>query len=103
FRVESIIASMPPRQLPDWLGKRPPVEGDWTLTFEDNFDADTIDFSRWSIYTSNFWDKRSHFSKDNVILGDGVVRLRFEKKTGPHNDDPEGKVTDYATGFLHTY
>lgn len=104
FRVESITASMPQRKpLPEWLGKRPPVEGDWTLTFEDNFDGDAIDFSRWSIYTSNFWDKRSHFSKDNVILGDGVVRLRFEKKTGPHNDDPEGNVTDYATGFLHTY
>lgn len=104
FRIESIIASMPPpRPLPDWLGKRPPVEGDWTLTFEENFDGDSLDYNIWSIYTSNYWDKRSHFSKDNVILGDGVVRLRFEKKTGHHNDNPDLRVTDYATGFLHTY
>ncbi len=104
LRVDRLVASMPPAEpLPDWLGERPPVEGDWTLTFEDNFDSDSIDTGVWNIYTSNFWDKRSHFSKDNVILGDGVVRLRFEKKTGHHNDDPDAKVTDYATGFLDTY
>ena len=103
-RVEKIVASMPSAaSLPEWLGKRPPVEGDWTMTLEDNFDGDTLDFTRWNIYTSNFWDKRSHFSRDNVILSDGVVRLRFEKKSGPHNDDPAGKVTSYATGYLGTY
>ncbi len=103
LRIDAITAGMPERQpMPDWLGKRPPVAGDWSLTFEENFDG-TIDATRWNIYTSNFWDKRSHFSKDNVITGDGVVRLRFERKTGHHNDDPQGKVTDYATGFLDTY
>ena len=103
LRVDSVTAAMPAAvDLPDWLGRRPPVEGDWTLTFEDNFDS-PIDPARWNIYTANFWDKRSHFSKDNVIVEDGVVKLRFERKTGHHNDDPEGKVTDYATGFLDTY
>ncbi|MEM6550724.1 MAG: glycoside hydrolase family 16 protein [Planctomycetota bacterium] len=103
LRVDRIEAGMPPRQpMPDWVGKRPPVQGDWSLTFEENFDK-PIDPEVWNIYTSNFWDKRSHFSKDNVIVGDGVVKLRFEKKTGHHNDDPSRKVTDYATGFLDTY
>ena len=103
LRVDSAIAAMPAAvDLPDWLGKRPPVEGDWKLTFEENFDS-TIDPGVWNIYTANYWDKRSHFSKDNVIVEDGVVKLRFEHKTGHHNDDPEGKVTDYATGFLDTY
>ncbi len=103
LRVDGIVAGMPERQsLPDWLGKRPPVEGDWSMTFEENFDSE-VDAGTWNIYTANFWDKRSHFSKNNVIIGDGVVRLRFERKTGHHNDDPQGKVTDYATGFLDTY
>ena len=103
FRVERIVAGMPSRQSqPEWLGKRPPVDGNWSLTFEDNFDKQ-IDPDVWNIYTSNFWDKKSHFSKDNVIVKDGVVKLRFEKKTGHHNDDPQNKVTDYATGFLDTY
>lgn len=104
LRVDRIVASMPPASpLPEWVGKRPPIEGDWALTFEDHFDGDYVDTDTWNIYTSNFWDKRSHFSKDNVIVGDGVARLRFERKTGHHNDDPNAKVTDYATGFLDTY
>ncbi len=89
--------------IPDWVGKRPPVDGDWVMTFDENFDGDAIDTSKWNMYTENFWDKRSHFSKDNVILGDGMVRLHYEKKTGFHNDDPNLKKTDYATGFLDTY
>ncbi len=103
LRIDSVVAAMPKaKPLPDWLGKRPPVEGDWEMTFDEEFDS-SLDSSVWNIYTSNFWDKRSHFSKNNVIIEDGVVKLRFEKKTGHHNDDPEGKVTNYATGYLGTY
>lgn len=102
--VESIVASVPPAPaLPDWLGKRPPVEGDWTKTFEENFDGNKVDETKWNVYTENFWDKRSHFSKDNVIVADGVAKLHYEKKTGFHKDDPSLKKTDYATGFLDTY
>lgn len=102
--VESIRAAMPPApKLPEWLGERPPVGGEWTKTFEENFDAPTIDASRWNIYTENYWDKLSHFSKDNVILGGGLVRLRMEQKIGYHNDDPKRYKTAYAVGFLDTY
>ena len=102
--VESVIAGVPAVQMPEWLGKRPPVEGEWTQTFSDEFDSATLDPAKWSILGENYWDKQSHFSKDNVILGDGVVRLRFEKKRGHQNDDPEHKrVTDYATGFMDSY
>jgi hypothetical protein len=24
---------------PDWLGRRPPVEGEWVQTFDENFDG----------------------------------------------------------------
>ncbi|MEO5715618.1 MAG: hypothetical protein ABIT37_19220 [Luteolibacter sp.] len=90
-------------ELPKWLGQRPPAEGEWTKTFEDNFDGDHIDLSKWNIYASNFWDKRTHFSKDNVIVKDGKLILRVERKTGRHNDSSDGKETDYATGFADTY
>lgn len=104
LRIDAITAGMPPLQLPDWLGQRPPVEGDWVATFVDEFDSSELDSAKWGVYGSNFWDKTSHFSKDNVILGDGVVRLRYEKKTGYHNDDPaHPRASDYATGYLHTY
>jgi beta-glucanase (GH16 family) len=104
LEVLSVKASKPPAPvLPEWLGKRPPVDGKWTKTFEDNFDGPTIDPSKWNIYTENYWDKQSHFSKDNVILGGGLVRLRYQKKRGHENDDPKRKETDYATGFLDGY
>lgn len=101
--VKSVVAGeLSPLPIPDWLGKRPPVDGDWVMTFDENFDKG-IDYRKWNLYTENYWDKRSHFSKDNVIVEDGVAKLRYEKKTGFHNDDPSRKKTDYATGFLDTY
>ncbi len=104
FEVTSIVSGVPPLELPEWLGKRPPVEGDWVQTFDDNFDGGAIDSKRWNIYTNggNPWDTRTHFSKDNVIVKDGHLNLRTEKKTGPQNDAPDGKVTNYAAGYADT-
>jgi len=103
--VESIQACAPaPAVLPGWVGKRPPAPGEWTQTFDEEFDGTTIDMSKWNISGENFWDtQRTHFTKDNVIPGDGVVKLRYEKKPGYQNDDPAKQKTDYATGYLDTY
>ncbi len=107
FEVAAIVAAATPVVLPDWVGTRPPVAGDWTMTFEDTFEGEAIDLQRWNIYTSNFWDKRTHFAKDNAIVTDGKLHLRYEKKTGFHNDDPEDKSpvakTDFACGYADTY
>lgn len=104
LRVEEVRADVPPAPaLPAWLGKRPPVEGDWVRTLDDEFRGPTLDPARWSIYGANYWDKQSHWSKENVLLGGGVVRLRYTKKTGFSNDDPSQKQTAYASGYLHTY
>ena len=110
--VASITAAAPPAQLPEWLGKRPPVEGDWVMTLNENFDGPTVDLSKWNIYGPNYWDKATHWSKDNLLLGGGMAKLHFEKKRGFHNDDPNPKElknlsgkneSDYACGFLETY
>jgi beta-glucanase (GH16 family) len=102
--ITSIAAENPPAaNLPAWLGQKPPVDGEWTKTFEDNFDGAAIDLTKWNIYAPNFWDTRTHFSKDNVMIKDGTLTLRVEKKTGRQNDDPAGKETDYATGYADTY
>ena len=101
--IDSVKAGVKTAELPSWLGKRPPVDGDWKLTFEDNFDGNSIDQSKWSFYGPNYWDKQSHWSKDNVIVEGGLAKLRYERKTGFHNDDPKGKRSDYAAGFLESY
>ena len=101
--VTSIVAGQPELKLPDWLGQRPPVEGEWVQTLAEEFDGDTIDLQRWNVQSSNWWDKRMHFSKDQIIVKDGHLTLRMEKKPGHHNDDPAGAFTDYAAGQPDTY
>lgn len=104
LRVESIKADLPTvATLPAWLGKRPPVAGEWVKTLDDEFNGAALDTSVWSIYGDNYWDKQTHWSKDDISVGKGVVTLRYEKKTGFNNDDPKQKPSDYAAGYLHTY
>ena len=104
FQILAIGASVPPVEPPPaWLGQRPPGAGEWVKTFEDNFDGTAYDETKWNPYSGNYWDQRVGFSKDNIILGGGFARLRIEKRAGHHNDDPAGKATEFATGWLDTY
>ncbi|MFZ4600216.1 MAG: hypothetical protein ACOYNN_16375, partial [Terrimicrobiaceae bacterium] len=106
YAVTSIIADMPPQpDLPPWLGKKPPVEGDWVQTLDENFDGDTINLKLWNIYTEKEWHlgAQTHYSKDNVIVKDGKLALRLEKKRGHHNDNPDFVANDYATGYADTF
>jgi beta-glucanase (GH16 family) len=110
-RIESVTAAAPPADVPDWLGKRPPVDGEWVKTFDEEFDGPAVDAAKWNIYGPNYWDRSSHWTKDNLILGGGAATLRFEKKRGFHNDDPDAqpknltgrKESDYACGYLDTF
>ena len=113
--VTSIVADMATDDIPDWLGKKPPVDGDWTQTFDEEFNGPALDFKKWNIYANNrliasrSWNhnhnsnRLTHFSKDNVILENGTVILRYEKKTGKNNDADKGQPTDYASGVLSTF
>jgi len=100
--VTSIKAELPSAQIPDWLGKRPPIDGEWTQSFNDDFEGNAIDTTKWRFLGENHWDKTSHFSKDNTTVANGVAKIRFEKKRGFHNDDPKRHQTNYATGYLDT-
>ena len=111
--LESITAAAPPAALPDWLGKRPPVEGDWVKTLDEGFDGPAIDLKRWNIYGPNYWDKATHWTKDDLLLEGGTAKLRFERKRGFHNDssDPNAPLqnltgkreSDYACGYLDSW
>lgn len=101
--VKSIVAFNPPLSLPDWLGRRPPAEGDWVKTLDESFEGGSLDYKRWNIYNENPWDRQAHFTKDNVILKDGMLHLRMTRQRGRHNDDPKREESDYATGFADTF
>jgi beta-glucanase (GH16 family) len=100
--IELVSATLPARTLPDWLGQRPPVAGAWSQTFSDDFTGTTLDQAKWSVQGPNYWDKAGHFSRDNVIIGDGVVRLRVMRKRGHQDDDPAKPESDLSEGYLHT-
>ena len=111
--VTSIVADLPPQILPAWLGQKPPVDGDWAQTLNENFDGNAINPRLWNVHAANWWDKRMHFSKDGVIVQDGELHLRLEKKTGYQNDDPapdrefqgaySGAQSDYSAGNVDTF
>ncbi len=105
--IASIQATAEPRPRPDWLGTRPPVDdpANWTLTFEDEFNGREIDSAKWGVQGPNYWGAKSltHWSRDNVIVKDGLATIRLEKKRGYHNDDPSQHESDYAGGYLDTY
>ena len=105
YTVTSIVADMPPLSLPPWLGKKPPVEGDWVQTLDENFEGGAINPKLWNIYTEKEWHlgAQTHYSKDNVIVKDGNLSLRVEKKRGHHNDNPDYVANDYATGYADTF
>jgi len=99
--IDSVKAVVPgAMNMPSWLGKRPPVAGKWKQTMAEEFDGNNLNEKLWTIYHPNYWDKQAHFSKDNVILNNGMLTLRFDKKRGHENDDPSKPETDYATGFI---
>lgn len=101
--VERLAIGVAAQTLPAWLGKRPPVEGAWKMTFSDEFDGSAVDTNKWSYYGENYWDKVSHFTKETTYVKDGMAHLKMMKQRGHHNDDPKRPQSDYATGFLESY
>lgn len=106
LRIDSIRAIVVTEPLPKWVGKRPPVPGDWKLTLDENFDQPTLDASIWEPIGPNWWGEKklTRNSRDNVLLRDGHAVLRLEKRPGWQADDPtSGHRADYATGILRSY
>lgn len=97
-RAEDIVADVP-----DWVGTRPPVEGNWHQTLKEEFNDGQLNKTIWTTYAGNPWDKRTHFTTNNLHFADGKAILRYEKKTGPINDDPTKGTTDYASVLLSTF
>lgn len=91
---------------PDWLGKRPPVEGDWVMTLDENFEGNRIDESRW---TPRFpWDgpqpgQLQRYAPENVTVKDGKLIVTAEKKAGHENNDPSLDRREYTSGLIQSY
>ncbi|HSI09557.1 MAG TPA: glycoside hydrolase family 16 protein, partial [Rariglobus sp.] len=91
---------------PAWLGQRPPVEGNWVQTLDENFDGEKLNDKLW---TPSFpWDglqpgQLQRYSAENVTVTGGHARFKAEKRRGHHNDDPARPARDYTSGIIQSY
>lgn len=80
---------------PDWLGQRPPVPGDWTLTFEETFDGPGIDETKWNISTSHF-SKFFFYQKEMVSVENGMLKLGAAKKPVEGREYISGQIGGFG-------
>jgi beta-glucanase (GH16 family) len=96
-----------PVQPPSWIGKRPPVPGDWVETLDENFNAASLNPKLWGERAPG-WNglmdgHLERYSPQNVILQDGFLKIKCERKTGHEYDDPTLPSRDYTSGQLMTW
>lgn len=91
---------------PAWLGQRPPVEGDWVKTLDENFDGDSLNEKLW---TPRFpWDgpqpgQLQRYAPENVTVANGRASFKAEKKHGHENNDPKLGTREYTSGLIQSY
>ncbi|MBI5564480.1 MAG: glycoside hydrolase family 16 protein [Chloroflexi bacterium] len=79
--------------------------GGWDLIFSDEFNGTALNTGRWT--TCYWWGKQgctiatNHelewYQPDQVLVADGVLRLRAQPRTQTASD---GKVYDYTSGVI---
>jgi len=98
-----------------WVGTKPPVEGNWVQTLNENFDGPKLNDKVWGQQT--WWhgmlpSQTQRYSSQQLSFENGVLKMKTEKKTGYQFDNPElhkqpdGKVLpqlDYVSGHILTY
>ena len=85
--------------LPD--AKKPvsgvPVEGNWKLAFEDNFDGDKLDSAKW--IPGYEWGQTHNYNAycdpANVLIEKGLLRLKVEDKPSHDKKYTSAVVTTY--------
>lgn len=90
---------------PDWVGKRPPVEGDWVMTLNEEFDGNKLNLDIWTPRLC--WDGPAHaelqrYIEENITVEDGVMSIRCAKDPGHQYNDPSLPTREYATGAVTT-
>jgi beta-glucanase (GH16 family) len=107
LRVDNIVAHRRQwAQVPDWVGQRPPVEGDWVQTLDEDFDGDELDEDLWTprlVWDGPLGGHLQRYREDNVFVRDGELVIRCERNPGHQWDDPSLPTRDYATGAVTTF
>lgn len=104
--VDNVRAAGEVVVLPDWIGTRPPVPGDWEQTLDENFDGDDLNLDLWN--TRLVWDgplkSALHaYSARNIIVADGALKIKVEKRHTHQFDEPDLPTREYASAILTTF
>jgi len=102
--VRSVLG--PPPALPDWLGKRPPVPGEWTQTLNENFDGDKLDGQLWNLPEkpwASWWGNTSNNMPELGYVKDGNLVIRAERRDFSTSDDAKIRARHYATSVVTSY
>ncbi|HBC88093.1 MAG TPA: hypothetical protein DCZ94_14175 [Lentisphaeria bacterium] len=116
--VKAVAAKGP--TMPEWLGKKPPVDGKWTLTFEDNFDGTTLDMTKWTLPNirenitedtfpieiegeKSWWGSPSVHVAKNASVEGGFLKLKTDKPKEIPEALPKFKDIKYTTTVVTTF
>ncbi len=91
---------------PEWLGTRPPVEGDWVVTFNEDFnEGSSPNPEIWNFKLSHdaIHPHEARNTAKNVYIEDGAMVIKAEINPGHHHDDPNLPIREYASGAVTTY
>ncbi|HCE44098.1 MAG TPA: hypothetical protein DET40_11165 [Lentisphaeria bacterium] len=121
INLESVkaVASKGPA-FPEWLGQKPPVDGNWTKTFEDNFDGNALDMTKWTLpnirenITENtfpieiegeksWWGSPSVHVAKNASVENGFLKLKTDKPKEIPEALPKFKDIKYTTTVVTTF
>ena len=75
--------------------------GQWRLVFADDFEGQTLDKTKWTTcwsYGCATTSPSLWYSATNVIVGNGIVRLRADNQP----EFQHGRVIPYTSGMLST-
>ncbi len=93
-------------ELPEWLGQRPPVEGDWVLTLDENFDGETLNEELWNkrlVWNGPHKWALQAYTPDNLVVKDGKLHIVVEKRRAHQFNDPDLPTREYASGIATTF
>lgn len=73
-----------------------PVFSSDKLVFEDNFDGDTLDMTKWKFYSHEDFKRRGcYYDTENIIVKDGNLIIRTDYKDGKYGNG-------WYTGWIET-
>ncbi len=101
----------PVLEQPDGVARPAILDEEYKLVFDDEFDGDTLDTTKWG-YNYSWGHSHNHAgycAEENVIVKDGILTLKGENKQHPDAVGKSGKFNNkdyplvYTTGAINTH